>query len=285
MKSLYRQFTTQAEIDRAYDPALEVADLAGLRRGYAAQSERARQTLQYVPRVPFGPTLDEHVDIFPAEQPGAPVLVFIHGGYWRANTAQDFSCVALGPAALGMTVVAVNYALCPYVPLDEITRQARAALAWVLRHIEQYNGDPRRVIVAGHSAGAHLAAMCLQTAWADTYGLDDPFIRAALLVSGIYDIAPLRYSYLQPLIQLDDGIIRRNSPMFGVRSSSAEVLLTWGSRESEEFARQSREFHERWVDAGNSGSLLEQPGGDHFTAIHGFEDPQSPLCRWLARVA
>ena len=285
MNPLYRQFTTQAEIDRAYDPALEVADLAGLRRRYAEQSERARQRLRYVPRVPFGPTLEEHADVFPAERPGAPVLLFIHGGYWRANTAQDFSCVALGPAALGMTVVVLNYALCPHVSLDEITRQARAGVAWVLRHIEQYNGDPRRLIVAGHSAGAHLAAMCLQTPWSTHYGVHDDCIRAALLVSGVYDIAPLRYSYLQPLIQLDDGIIRRNSPMFGVRPSKAEVLLTWGSRESQEFARQSREFHRRWIDAGNSGTLLEQPEGDHFTAIHGFEDPQSPLCQWLDKAA
>ena len=285
MQTLYREFTTQAEIDRAYDPSLEVADLAGIRRGYAEQSERARRTLEYVPKVPFGPTLEEHVDIFPAQRPGAPVLLFIHGGYWRANTAQNFSCVALGPAELGMTVVVMNYALCPHVTLDEITRQARAAVAWVIRNIEQYNGDPQRIVVAGHSAGAHLAAMCLQTPWSAQYGLADDCIRAALLVSGVFDIAPLRYSYLQPMIQLDEGIILRNSPMFGIRASKAETLLTWGSRESTEFARQSRDFHRRWLDAGNRGELLEQPEADHFTAIHGLERAQSPLCQWLARVA
>lgn len=285
MNTLYREFTTQAEIDRSYDPALEVADLAALRRGYAQQSERARRVLEYVPKVAFGPTLDEHLDIFPAERPGSPVLLFIHGGYWRANTAQDFSCVALGPAALGMTVAVLNYALCPQVTLDEIARQVRAGVAWVLRNIDQYNGDPHRLVLAGHSAGAHLTAMCLQTPWAARYGLEDDCIRAALMISGVYDIAPLRYSYLQPLIQLDEGLVRRNSPMFGVRASKAQALITWGGRESSEFARQSREFHKQWLAVGNAGELLEQTEGDHFTAIHGLEVAQSPLCQWLARVA
>jgi len=184
-----------------------------------------------------------------------------------------------------MTVVVVNYALCPQVSLDEITRQARASVVWALRNIHQYNGDPGRMIVAGHSAGAHLAAMCLQTRWADDYGIDDDCIRAALMVSGVFDIAPLRYSYLQPAIQLDDGIIRRNSPMFGIRPSRAQTLLTWGSKESGEFARQSSEFCRRWQQQGNSGELMEQAGCDHFSAIYGLEDPDSALCEWLRRMA
>ena len=282
-RALYREFTNQAEIDQQYDPARNVPDLAAVRQHYAQKSEEARRTLRYLPGVPYGPTLEEYVDIFPAEHSNSPVLVFLHGGYWRANTAKDFSCIALGPAALGMTVVVVNYALCPWVSHDEITRQVRASIVWVLRNIDQYNGDPSRLIVAGHSAGAHLAAMCLQTRWSEEYGIDDDSIRAALMVSGVFDIAPLRFSYLQPAIQLDDGIIRRNSPMFGICPSRAQVLLTWGSEESSEFARQSSEFFHRWQQSGNSAELIKQAGCDHFSAIYGFEDPQSMLCQWLKR--
>ena len=278
---LYRDFESQDAIDRQYDPARDVPDIAGIKRHFAEQSERARRELRYQPNVPYGPTLQEYADIFPAAQPNSPVLLFIHGGYWRANTAQDFSCAALGAAEMGMTVVVMNYALCPQVTLDEITRQARACVAWVLRNIDQYNGDSSRLLLAGHSAGAHLAAMCLQTRWAEDYGLPDDCIKAALLISGVYDIAPLRYSYLQPMIQLNEGIIQRNSPMFGIRPSSAKVMLTWGGRESAEFARQSTEFHERWLGAGNIGELLEQKGRDHFSAIFGLEEADSPLCRWL----
>lgn len=283
--ALYRDFHHQADIDQAYDPAWNVPDLAAIRQGLAEQVELARQTLTCVPDIPYGPTLDESLDIFPAATPGAPVLVYLHGGYWRAFSSRDFHCVALGPAALGMTVVVVNYALCPKVSLDEVTRQARASVAWVLRNIAQYHGDPQRIVLAGHSAGAHLAAMCLQTRWRHDYGLDAAAIRAALLVSGIYDIAPLRYSYLQPLIQLDDGIIRRNNPMFGVQPSAARVLLTWGGNESTEFARQSGDFLAQWRAAGNVGDALEQPQGNHFTAIHGFQRPDSPLCQWLSGAA
>jgi arylformamidase len=282
---LYLDFTSQEEIDAAYDPTRNVPDVVSIRKGYEELGERARQDLPYLASVPYGPTLDEHVDIFPASELGSPVLLVIHGGYWRSNRARDSSQIALGPHALGMTVVIVNYSLCPKVNLDEITRQVRASVVWTMRHVSKYNGDPKRLLVAGHSAGAHLAAMCLQTRWAEDYGLDAQPIRAALLVSGVYDIAPLRYSYLQPLIQLDEGIVRRNSPMFGICRSDAKVLLTWGSKESTEFSRQSREYCSRWAQMGNSAELLEQKGGDHFTVIHGFEHADSEICRWLLEAA
>jgi len=282
---LYLDFTSQEEIDAAYDPTRNVPDVVCIRKRYEEQGERARCNLPYIANVPYGPTLDEHVDIFPSSEPDSPVLLFIHGGYWRANRARDSSQIALGPHALGMTVVIINYSLCPRVTIDEITRQTRASVAWTLANISQYNGDPKRLLIAGHSAGAHLAAMCLQTRWAENYGLDAQPIRAALLISGIYDIAPLRYSYLQPLIQLDEGIVRRNSPMFGMRHSDTKVLLTWGGKESTEFSRQSREYCSRWQQMGNAAELLEQRKCDHFTVIHGFENADSELCRWLLNEA
>ena len=110
----------------------------------------------------------------------------------------------------------------------------------------------------------------------------DP-LAAAVLVSGIYDLQPLRYSYLQPQIQLDDGIIRRNSPLFTVRPCATPALITWGAAESDEFARQSASYHQAWQSAGNRSELQPQPGAHHLSAIHGFEDPASPLCAWLAR--
>jgi arylformamidase len=124
--------------------------------------------------------------------------------------------------------------------------------------------------------------MCLQARWAEDYGLPADPLAAAVLVSGIYDIEPLRHSYLQPDIQLDDGIVRRNSPLFGVRPCRTPALITWGADESAEFARQSEELHAAWQGAGNRSELLPQAGANHFSAIDGFADPASPLCRWLA---
>ena len=282
MHPLYRGFTTQAQIDAQYNAGAAVPDAAACIAHYAEQSRRARESLRCTLGVPYGPTRAERLDVFPADSPGAPVFVFIHGGYWRSLSAQDFSGVALGLRPLGITTVVVDYALAPAVSIDEITRQARAAVAWVLRHIGEHGGDPTRVAVGGHSAGGHLAAMCLETDWQGDYGLPRDPLAAAVLVSGLYDLNPLRYSYLQPAIQLDDGVIRRNSPLFAVRRCTTPVLITWGEGESSEFARQSSSFHAAWQAAGNVSELVGQPDANHFTAIHGFEDAASPLNCWLA---
>ena len=282
MTTLYREFETQAHIDAQYNPSLKLIDVTAPGTHYAAQSVRARAKLKSLLDVPYGPTLAETLDIFPADVPNAPVFVFIHGGYWRALSAKDFSCVALGLQPLGITTVVVNYALCPCVTLDEITRQVRAAVAWTHRHIAGYGGDPARVALGGHSAGAHLTAMCLQTRWEEDYGLPQDPLAAAVLVSGIYDIAPLRYSYLQPMIQLGEGTIRRNSPMFSVRPCVTPIWVNWGDEETPEFARQASSFHAEWQQAGNQTELSALPDADHYRGIHGFENPQSSLCQWLA---
>ena len=122
MKTLYRDFDTQAQIDAQYDPAIGLADAAAPGRHYVQRSALARAQLRAVLDQPYGPTRAETLDIFPADVPNAPVFVFMHGGYWRARSSKDFSCVALGLQPLGITTVVVNYALCPWVTLDEITR-------------------------------------------------------------------------------------------------------------------------------------------------------------------
>ena len=283
MRTLYRDFDNQAHIDAQYNPSLGLDPSDQPMLHFAARAAHTRASLRCELNVPYGPTLHETLDIFPAKVPNAPVFVFIHGGYWRALSSKDFSGVALGLNPLGITTVVIDYALCPFVTIDEITRQVRAATAWVLRNIHHYGGDPARVAIGGHSAGGHLTAMCLQTEWARDYGLPQDPLAGAVAFSGLYDLEPLRYSYLQPMIQLDDGIIRRNSPAFMVRPCSTPLWLTWGGVESTEFARQSQIYHDAWQAAGNTSTLQAQPGANHFTVIHGLEDSHSPVCQWLAR--
>ena len=281
MRPLYREFSAQSEFDAQYNPSLALSDPAAPGRHFVALAERARSSLRCVLDVAYGPTREETLDIFPAAQPNAPVFVFIHGGYWRSLSSKEFSGVALGLQARGITTVVINYALCPRVTIDEIVRQTRAALAWTLRNIQQYGGDPARVAIGGHSAGGHLTAMALQTEWAEDYGLpQDPFV-AAIPFSGLFDIAPLRYSYLQPQIQLDEGIIRRNSPAFSVRPCKTPLWITWGGDETSEFARQAELYHQAWGQAGNASELRAVPGANHFTVISGFEDSNSEVCQWL----
>ena len=283
--SLYADFATQAQIDQQYNASLGLPDATAPGRHNAALAARARSLLPQHLDIPFGPTRAETLDIFPAAPTGpggAPVFVFIHGGYWRALSSKDFSGVAVGLHARGITTVVVNYALCPFVTIDEIVRQVRSAVAWTVRRIAEFGGDPARIGVGGHSAGGHLTAMCMQTEWARDYGLAQDPIKAALMISGIYDIAPLRYSYLQPMIQLDEGCIRRNSPAFSARTCAAPAWITWGGNETSEFARQSAVMHAAWGAQGNTSTLRPIDGADHFSVIRGFESADSALCNWLA---
>ena len=282
MPALYRTYETQAHFDAQYNPSIALADPAAPGRHFVALATQTRAQLKGILDVPFGPTRAETLDIFPADTPNAPVFVFIHGGYWRALSSKEFSWIAMALQKLGITTVVTNYALCPHVTIDEITRQTRAALAWTLRNIQNYGGDPARVAIGGHSAGGHLTAMALQTEWEADYGLPQDPCAGAILFSGLYDIEPLRYSYLQPQIQLDDRTIRRNSPAFSVRPCKTPVWITWGGAETTEFARQSEIYHQAWQAAGNTSELRAVPDANHFTVIAGFEQAGSDVCRWLS---
>ena len=123
MRTLYRNFETQAQIDAQYNPSLVLAPTDQPMQHFTAQANRARSELRNTLDVPYGPTVEETLDIFPADAPNAPVFVFIHGGYWRALSSKDFHGIALGLNAFGITTVEVNYALCSAVTIDEITRQ------------------------------------------------------------------------------------------------------------------------------------------------------------------
>ena len=149
MAFLYRQFSTQQEIDAEYDVEKSVPDFMVYARHFIEESKLARHRLKCELDVPYGATRDEHLDIFPAANRRAPILIFFHGGYWRMLSSKEFSCVALGPAPAGVTVVNVNYSLCPKVTIDEIVRQARAAVAWTYRHAEDFGGDRERIFVSG----------------------------------------------------------------------------------------------------------------------------------------
>jgi arylformamidase len=283
--ALYRQFTTQAELDAEYDVEQSVPDFMVYARHYIDQSKLARHRLACELDVAYGPTCDEYVDVFPAAGRDAPILVFMHGGYWRMLSAKEFSFTALGPVAAGVTVVSLNYSLCPKVSVDEITRQARAAVAWVFRNAKSFGGDPDRIFLAGHSAGGQLAAMCVDTDWQGEYALPADVVKGAMPISGVFDLRPIRYTLMQPALQLDDGVIQRNSPQLQVpRRSGAAMVFSVGGAEPEEFQRQTRDYMQHWQLAGNRGEFLAQPGCNHFDAIYGFEDSKSPLCRALLRM-
>ena len=275
---MYRNFKTQAELDAQYSPIELGLDVPGYEKFYGINSAKVRQELPCKLNVPFGPTLAEHLDIFPAAQPNAPILVYIHGGYWFLGSSKDSSFVAKGLVSANVTVVVINYALCPKVTIDEIVRQNRGAIAWIYRNAESFGGNPNRIYVSGHSAGGHLTAMVMATDWENDYGLPNDTIKAGCAISGLFDLMPFPYTWLMPKIQLSWDQVLRNSPIYHIPEKAGSLIITYGAEESSEFQRQSQEFLSAWKAKGLVGEYLPQPGKNHFTAIDGFLDTDSLLC-------
>jgi arylformamidase len=275
-------FSSQAEIDAEYDAGASVPDYADYLARWRSDSEAIRQALDPELRVPYGTTAAETLDIFPSGRPGAsPVHVFFHGGYWRSLSAADFHFVASGPQRLGFTTVIVDYALCPTVTIDEIVRQARASIAWVYRNVSTLNGGGAPIVVTGHSAGGHLAMMSALNDWS-RQGLPPEVISAAMPISGLHDLEPLRHSYLQPELRLDEGQVERNSPIRLSRSLPLPVHFAWGENESGEFHRQSLDMKQALVTHGVAATAEAVPNANHFSVLDGFREPASELCRHLA---
>jgi arylformamidase len=286
---LYRDFATQEELDAQYDLRAMFPDAASLYEAFCArESEKVREEMDHRLDVPFGPTRAEHSDVYPAagEVRDAPVLIYVHGGFWVLRTSKEFGFVARGPVSEGVATVVTNYALSPEVTIDEIVRQTRTAIAWTYRNAESFGGAPERIHVAGHSAGGHLVAMLLSTDWEGVYGLPANIIKSATAISGVFDLAPLPYTFLQPKLQLTWDQALRNSPILHLpdsQSGTPSLLVAYGELETDEFRRQSEEFFAAWRAKGLDGDLMVLPGKNHFDVIDGFLDAGSQLCSEILR--
>ncbi len=268
-----------AWLDSQYNNRLRVPHFAQLVAGWTEASAQARQHHRCLLDVRYGDGPNETLDIFPAAQANAPVLVFIHGGYWRSLDKADHSFVAPSFVNQGVTVVVPNYALCPAVTIEVICRQMADALVWTSRHIAGHGGDSSRIVVAGHSAGGHLAAMLASCRWkmlADD--LPTQLLAGALGISGLYDLEPLRLApYLQGDLRLTPAMVKRTSPAFFPRAKGKFYAVA-GHDESEEFLRQNRLIRDAWGPT--SVPVCETLAGmNHFTILQSLVDPRGRLHR------
>ncbi len=277
--ALYRNFATETDINKEYNAVLSVDDLAAYIEQDIVRSQETRRELPHFIGVQYGNTSEQTLDIFPSHDENSPVIMFIHGGYWRSLTSQDFSFVARGLVNSGFTVVLTNYNHCPKVTIPQITVQNRTALHWVYQHCSDYSGNPQKIFVAGHSAGAQQAAMLMLECNDGTNSLSNNVIKGCIGISGIYDLTPLMHSWLQPDLRLDKGTIADQSPLLQQNVKCAPALLLVGQDESTEFKRQSKDYADQLISEGNAAQFAEIASRNHFSVIQDLYDSNSQTSR------
>ncbi len=259
----------QAMLDREYNARASVPDFEAEYRGYVERSAAARARLPMRRDLVYDPESGNALDWF-AGAPGGPVLLWIHGGYWRALSKSDQSLVAPGLVAAGVHVAVMDYSLAPEATLDRIVRQARTALAWVAGHAHAMGADPARLYAAGHSAGGHLVGMLLAPDWHSEHGLAPGALRGGVALSGLFDLEPIRLSHVNGWLRLDAASARRLSPLHHIPPGPAPRLLaSYGGLETAEFQRQTEEYAAAWAAAGHEVSLAPQPARNHFDLVAG----------------
>ena len=266
------------ELDVQYNNRKRVADFMDYVERWQVDSEQTRQSLRCHLDVSFGSTAAETMDIFLAEAPNAPVCMFIHGGYWQSLDKRDFSVLARGLVPHGVSVVINNYGLCPTVSMDEITRQNRAALAWLWAHAGEFAIDRDRIHVSGHSAGGHLTAALMATQWSKFHP-DAPrdLVKSACAISGLYDLIPIQLCYLNDVLHMDESEASRNSPVQMNFEVPTPMLITHGGLESQEYYRQTDTMTGVWEKLGYPVERVVAEGLNHFSLVDEFINPHSEL--------
>jgi arylformamidase len=228
--------------------------------------------------VRYGDGANEKLDVFPAPHAGAPVLFFIHGGYWRAFDKNNHAFIAPAFTREGACVVIPNYALCPAVTIPQIVMQMVQALAWTWRNIARHGGDPGRITVMGHSAGGHLAAMTMACLWPVLdKSLPADLVKHALSISGLHDLEPIMHTpYLQPSLNLTPQQVQQASPARLPAPAQGILYAVTGALESEEYQRQRQVICDAW-GAARVPVCEALPGLNHLSVLESLTEPGTRL--------
>lgn len=268
----------QAELERQYDARATVPDIAVELQAYRDASAPMYQLTPCWRDVAYGSGPDETLDLFPvAGQPNAPLLVFIHGGYWRALTSQDSVFMARQFTAHGVAVAAINYTLAPQATLAHIVGQCQRALGWLLKDATAYGVAPQRTVLSGSSAGAHLAAMLLAPAWQAEHGLAPNALGGGVLLSGLYDLEPVQRCVPNTWLKLSVAQAQALSPMHHLPDPHLPLYVAVAEHDTDEFKRQSRHYAAACRAHGNPVTWHEAPERNHFSIVLDWMDAQSAL--------
>jgi arylformamidase len=266
MTTLYRDMN-KAALDAAYNNSAAVSNSAALMAKFAEQSAVARAMSGAVLGLRYGLAERNLIDYFPANRPG-PLVIFIHGGYWQMRAKEGFSYIARALLPHGLHVALVGYTLAPSATLGGIVKEVKEAIGYLKANAPNHGGDPARMLVTGWSAGGHVAAMCI----------DEPGVVGGMAISGIYDLEPMRLSYINDKLGLTHADVAALSPM-QLALSAKPLIVAYGEAELPEMQRQSREFFDLRRSSGKPGELLPMAGLNHFTILEDLGDPDGDQVR------
>ncbi len=257
---------SQEELDSGLNNSLAVPGSGDIMADWDRRSAALRRRHPLHLDLRHGPRERNRIDFLKAAD-GAPTLLFIHGGYWQMRAKEFFTLVAEGPLAHGINVALTGYTLAPEATLDEIVAEIHAGIDFLKRELPALGGDGKGIVVSGWSAGGHLTAMALS----------HPFVRAALGISGIYELEPIRHSYLNEKLGLDEAASRRNSPVRQPTGPHKPLSLVVGSAELPLLRRQTADFACYRATHGLPVSYEEIPGANHFTIMNEMIAPQGRI--------
>jgi arylformamidase len=270
------------ELDVAYNVRRKAGTEAMNRHlaRYKAESEAAVAGLPGHPGVVYDEASGERLDVWGVDGRALrPVFVFFHGGYWFALSREESSFMARMLHEQGIATVVPDYTLAPKATLEEIVRQARAVVAWVRRHGREHGLDPERIVVGGSSAGGHLAAMTMVGGWQEGFGLSEDVVKAAMPISGLFDIRPVTRIYVNEYVRLDLERAAALSPALLPAGRRCPAVFVVAENDGAGFLEQSRRFRPRW-----GGDLMVVPGRDHFDVVLDLADADSTVGRALVEL-
>ncbi len=272
----------RAALDAQYNLRAAVPEHTHFFARWARDSATARERLTCHPDLRYGRSEAERLSFFPppGNRAPAPLLAFVHGGYWQALDAHDFDYLAPAYVDYDIAYASLNYGLAPAVELDEIVAHCRAALAWLWRQADRLGLDRRRFTLAGHSAGGHLTAMLMLTDWpAFDPELPADLVKGGCAVIGVFDLEPVRHTYLNDVLGLDAAAVGRLSPirLLDGRGDPGPLILAVGDAETEAFRRQQADFAAAWRGRGFDCKIVALPDRHHFSAVDALGEPGHPL--------
>lgn len=271
----------QAELDAAYDQSKYAPNMAQIIERYAANSEAVRARLGAPQRHAYGPTPDEALDVYTTKRANAPINIFIHGGAWRRGLAKDYAYPAelfvhAGAHYVVPDFINVTQANASLMPMAE---QVRGAVAWVYRNARSFGGDPDHIYVSGHSSGGHLAGVVLVTDWRKDFNLPADTVKGGLCCSGMFDLKPVRLSARSSYVSFTDEMEHALSSQRHLDKLNCPVIVAYGTLETPEFQRQSRDFAAAVKAAGKPVQLLVAEGYNHFEILETLANPYGLLGR------